>query len=122
MLTTGALQDASAEDLLLALLRASASAKEGRPGNAAPRHASEAAQPAKDGSRGLRDALPYLAAHTNTAFARQQRVCPIVRSAHYCLSESAGSAMILHSALLSAVVSCHALEYCALVHCLADQS
>ncbi len=74
-LTDSALQDASAEDLLLALLRASASAKEGRSGSAAPRQpASEAVQPAKDGSRGLRDALPYLAAHANSAPVRPQQV------------------------------------------------
>ena len=74
--TEADLQDASAEDLLLALLQASASAKEGRPGNAAPRQpASEAAQPARDGSGGLRDALPYLAAHTHSAAIRSQQVC-----------------------------------------------
>ena len=77
--TCNAVQDASAEDLLLALLRASASAKEGRSGSAAPRQpASEAVYSAKDGDRGLRDALPYLAAHTNSASVRSQQVCCLV--------------------------------------------
>lgn len=104
---TGALQDASAEDLLLALLRASATAKEGRPGSAAQRQTSSAAvQPARDGTSGLQDALPYLAAGANGASAPAQRVSYLaVRPFHLLPAEGARRVVTFHLMLYRVLLS-----------------
>ncbi len=71
-----ALQDTSAEDLLLAMLRASPSATDSRPSSsAAQSQPSSALQPlAREASSTLRDALPHPAAAANSNTARAQQV------------------------------------------------
>ena len=76
-----ALQDASAEDLLLALLGASPSATDSRPSSAAQSQPSSGLQPpAREASSILRDALPHLAAAANSNTARAQQVWSTDRS------------------------------------------
>ncbi len=76
-----ALQDTSAEDLLLALLRASPSATDSRPSSAAQSQPSSALQPlAREASSTLRDALPHPAAAANSNIARAQQVRSTDRS------------------------------------------
>jgi len=76
-----ALQDASAEDLLLALLRASPSATDSRPSSAAQSQPSSALQPlAREAFSTLRDALPHPAAAANSSTARAQQVWSTHRS------------------------------------------
>ena len=70
------MQDASAEDLLLALLRASTLGKDDGPSSAQrPEPATEAELPAKEASSALRGAAPELAAAANRAPAPPQQVC-----------------------------------------------
>jgi len=72
-----ALQDTSAEDLLLAMLRASPSATDSRPSSsAAQSQPSSALQPlAREASSTLRDALPHPAAAAPTATLQELSRC-----------------------------------------------